>query len=462
MIKPALVLVACLGSAALPLHAQGLRIPGSGSGPSLMLPPASAATTSSTASQRQADYIVAVVNSEPLTNNEVRARALRFQQQAAQQGQAAQLPPRDIFLGQVMERLISEKAQLQYAREIGIKIDDSQVDNAEANIAAQNQLSVADFRRRLSSEGIDSTRFREDLRGQLILQRLRERDFEQRVKISDTEADQFLLEQNATVDATRLELNIAQILIAVPETATPAQVTELQARAQRAYERARAGEDFAALARELSSAPDARESGGAMGLRKIDRYPELFTDAVRTLSTGGVAAPIRSGAGFHVLKLVEKRQGGGIDSTVVENHARHILLRIGAQMTQAQAVERLAAIKRRVQAGGDFAALARETSQDGSAKDGGDLGWSRPGQFVPEFEEALEKLAVGQVSDPVLSRFGVHLIQLLERREARLTQREQREIARNMLREKRLDETYANWAQDIRARAYVEMRESPQ
>ncbi len=460
MIKPALVLVACFGAAALPLHAQGLRLPGSGSGPSLTLPPSSSSNAS--ASQRQADYIVAVVNSEPLTNNEVRVRARRVQEQAAQQGQTAQLPPRNIFLGQVMERLISEKAQLQYAREIGIKVDDGQVDAAETNVAAQNQLSVADLRRRLTAEGIDPPRFRDDLRNQLLLQRLRERDFEQRVKVSDTEADQFLLEQNATVDATRLELNIAQILVAVPESATPAQVAELQAKAQRAYERARAGEDFAVLARELSSAPDARETGGAMGLRTVDRYPELFVDAVRTLSAGGVATPIRSGAGFHVLKLVEKLQPGGIDSTVVENHARHILLRLGAQMTQAQAVERLAAIKRRVLAGGDFAAAARETSQDGSAQQGGDLGWSRPGQFVPEFEEALEKLAPGQISDPLLSRFGVHLIQLLERREVKLTQREQREIARNMLREKKLDETFANWAQDIRARAYVETREPPQ
>ena len=459
MTRFARIALACLAvTAALPLAAQ-LRAPGQGAGPRLALP-APSATPSAASATRQADYIVAVVNSEPITNNEVRTRALRFQQQLSQQGGA--MPSAGELLSLTLNQLISERAQQQHARDIGIKVEESAIDQAEASIAAQNQLEVAELRRRIQSEGLGLTQFRDDLRSQLLLQRLRERDFESRVRISDLEADQFLAEQRRNVDPSKAEVNIAQILVAVPETATPAQVAELKAKAQLAYDRARAGEDFAVLVREFSNAPQAGP-GGQMGLRTADRYPQLFVDTTRALAVGAVAAPVQSGAGFHVLKLVERLQASSVDATVPESRARHILLRTGPQLTQAQAVERLQDFKRRIQAGqADFAALARENSQDGSARQGGDLGWTRPGQFVPEFESTMEALAPGQISDPLVSRFGVHLIQLQERRNAALSEREQRELARRQLREKRLDETFENWARDIRARAYVEMREPPQ
>ncbi|HSV35641.1 MAG TPA: peptidylprolyl isomerase [Ramlibacter sp.] len=437
----------------LPAAAQGLRVPPSaGSRP---------AARPADTSPRAADYIVAVVNSEPVTNNEVRARMARFEQQLAQQGQA--LPPRAEFARQVLERVISEKAQLQLARETGIKIDEAAVDQAEQTVARQNQVEVTELRRRLAADGMTLVQFREDLRNQLVLTRLRERELESRVRVSDLEVDQFLREQQNSNDISRQEINLAHILVAVPENASDAQVAAQRAKAQRALERARAGDDFAKLARDLSDSPDGAATGGLVGLRTADRYPPLFVQAIQNLPVGGVADIIRSGAGFHVVKLVDKRQAGAVATTVVQNRARHILLRPTAQMSESAALQRLADFKRRVQAGqADFAQLAREHSQDASAPNGGDLGWANPGLFVPEFEDVVNRLTPNQVSDPVISRFGVHLIQLLERRQATLSQREQRDLARNLVREKKLDEAYAQWAQDVRGRAYVEFREPPQ
>jgi len=225
--------------------------------------------------------------------------------------------------------------------------------------------------------------------------------------------------------------------------------------------RARAGEDFAELVRQFSDAAGAAATGGAFGLRPAERYPALFVEATAALSAGGVSEVVRSGAGYHVLKVLEKKQAGGM--TVVQSRARHILLRPGPQLSESAARQRLADYRRRVLAGqADFAALAREHSQDGTASAGGDLGWAGPGMFVPEFEYAMNSLAPGQVSVPFASRFGVHLVQLLERRRGTLSVREQREIARNQLRQKKGEEAYEQWAQEVRGRAFVDLREPPQ
>ena len=443
-------------------QALALHVPAAAQGLRVAPPPANRpAPRPADNTPRSADYIVAVVNSEPITNNEVRSRMSRFERQFAQQGQG--VPPRAQFARQVLERLISEKAQLQYAREVGIKVDEALVDQAEQNVARQNQVEVAELRRRLAADGIALPQFREELRNQLVLTRLRERELDAKVKVNDLDVDVFLREQKqASGDPLSQEINLAHILVAVPENANEAQIATLQAKAQRARDRARAGEDFAKLAQELSDAPGAAASGGQVGLRSADRYPPLFVQAIQNLPEGGVSELVRSGAGFHVLKVIEKRKGG-LPGTVVQHRARHILLRPGGQLSEAAAVQRLAEFKKRVQAGqADFAQLAREFSQDGSARQGGDLGWANPGMFVPEFEEAMSALAPGQIADPVISRFGVHLIQLVERRQATLSEREQREIARNLVREKKLDEAYAQWAQDVRGRAYVEFREPPQ
>ncbi|MES3002839.1 MAG: peptidylprolyl isomerase [Pseudomonadota bacterium] len=452
--RPQVLWLACAAQAlvlAFPVAAQGLR-------PSQPNAPRAAVRDTG---PRQADYIVAVVNSEPITNNEVRSRMARFEQQLAQQGQP--VPPRAEFARQVLERLISEKAQLQLARENGIKAEEAAVNLAEQNVARQNRIDVPELRKRLAADGIPLSQFRDDLRDQLLLTRLRERELESRVRVNEREIDEFIRNQKNSNDPASMEINLAHILVAVPENANDQQVAQLRDRAQRVLQRARAGEDFAKLAVEFSDAPGASTNGGVVGMRTGDRYPPIFFDAVKSLPEGGISDLVRSGAGFHVIKMVEKQQGGVAGMQVVQSHARHILLRPTAQLSETAALARLAEYKKRVESGNaDFAALAREFSQDASAPNGGDLGWASPGLFVPEFEEVVNSLQPGKIADPMVSRFGVHLIQLMERRKSTLSQREQRDIARNMLREKKLDESYVQWAQEVRGRAYVDFREPPQ
>lgn len=450
-LRARLGLIAFALLAASSLQAQGLRQPGRAGG-GLALPAAPAA-------QGQADYIVAVVNTEPITNHELRARVARVQRQLAQQG--GNQPAREALASQVLEQLIIEKAQLQLARESGLRIDEAAIDEAEQSVATQNQIDRAELRRRLAQDGVPLAQFREELRNQLLLMRLREREVEGRVRVSEAELDQFIRSQAGSAPSAQPELNLAMVLVAVPENSTPAQVEALRLRAQGVADRARAGADFAALVREYSDAKD-RGEGGQLGLRSADRLPPLFVEATQALRPGEITGPLRSGAGFHVLKLIDKRQASQTAMSVTQTRARHILLRPGASLSESAARARLADYKRRIEARqADFAALAREHSQDGSAREGGELGWAGPGQFVPEFEEVMDKLAPGQLSEPLVSRFGVHLIEVLERRETQLGPREQRELARRMLREKKLDEAYANWLQELRARAYVEFRESP-
>ena len=450
----ALILAGLMTWMAQPALAQGLRPstqPGAGSGALRVPAPVSNAP-------RQADYIVAVVNSEPITNNEVQARLKRIEPQLARQG--GPIPPHDVLVRQVLERLITETAQLQQAKELGLKVDEASVDQAEQNVARQNQVDVATLRTKLAAQGIDLKQFRDELRNQILLSRLREREVDPQVKVTDLDVDQFLHDQQGSTDGSGLEINLAQVLIVVPEGATDAQVKTLQARAQQVVDRARAGDDFAALVNEYSGA--SRGDGGQMGLRDATRYPALFVQATRDAPIGGIVGPVRSGAGFHILKVID-RQRADMPATVTQSHARHILLRTGPQMTEAQARARLTDFRNRILAKqADFATLAREYSQDGSAREGGDLGWSNPGQYVPEFESVMNSLAPGEISEPVTSRFGVHLIQLLERRDVKLTDAQKREVARNILRERKLQEAYATWAQDLRGRAYVEYRDPPQ
>lgn len=441
-------------------QAQSLR-PSSGLRLSTPTPDASRGTAAGT---QQADFIVAVVNSEPITNNEVRTKLIRTEQQLRQRGE--KLPPQAEVRRQILERLISDKAQLQLARESGLRVEDSAVEAAVQSVASQNQISVDELRRRLKAEGIDYNQFRAELRDELLVSRLRLREVEPKVKVTEQEIDQFLREQSGQTgpagELSSLALNLAEILVAVPENATPEQVAALQAKASQVMERARAGADFTALVNEFSSA-SARANGGQMGLRTADRYPTLFVDATRNLPVGGLAGPLRSGAGFHILKVIEKRRAGMPGLTITQTHVRHILLRPTPQLSEAAAVAKLAEFKKRILAGqADFATLARENSVDGSASEGGDLGWANPGMFVPEFETVMNSLAPNGISDPLVSRFGVHLIQVLGRRQTRLSEQEQREMARSALHDKKLEEAYTLWAQDVRGRAYVEYREPPQ
>lgn len=444
-------------------QAQGLRVPGVAPSSGAATAPANRAVTPVAAAgnaQRAADFIVAVVNSDPITNNEVRQEARRLRNELTENRQP--LPGDEELARRTLERLIVDKAQLQIARDTGLRVDDVAVDQAEQSVARQNQVDVAEMRRRLAASNVGLAQFREQLRDRITLARLRERDVDSRVRVSDLEVFQFLGEQtsaNASASGGAVELNLAQILVSIPENASAAVLASLTAKAAAAQAQASAGVDFAALAREMSDAQD-RATGGQLGLRSADRYPELFWEAVKYLPVGGVSEVIRSGAGYHVLKVLEKRNAG---SAVAQTRARHILLTASSQMNEAQARDKLLDYKARVERNqADFATLARENSQDASAAQGGDLGWAGPGLFVPEFEQVMNALAPGQISAPLISRFGMHLIQVLERRTATLSAREQQDAIRNQLREKKLDEAYATWVQETRNRAYVEMREPPQ
>ena len=410
---------------------------------------------------RPVDYIVAVVNSEPITNNEVQNLKLRLEKQL-QPGTAA--PSAQVLTQQALDQLINEKAQVQQARDNGIRIDDTEVDQTELNIARQNQVSKEELYKRVALEGLSVSAFREQLRSQLMISRLREREVDNRARISDTEVEQYIQGQQAgtPMASNQIDVNLGMILIAVPENSSDQELAELKIKAQKIAQRAKSGESFAALAQAFSQALDKGANGGEMGLRPADRYPTLFIDSTQNLSKGEVSDLVRSGAGFHVLKVLERKQSDMSSTLIVQTRARHILLRTGNDLPETAARSRLVTYKQRIQAGTDFADLARQFSQDGSASAGGDLGWSSPGQFVPEFEEVMARLRPGQISDPLISRFGAHLIQVMERREVPLSVREQREMVRTQLREKKIEELYSAWVEELRGRAYVELRDPPQ
>ena len=420
--------------------------------------PATQAQSGGAATQAQTgDYIVAVVNQELVTAGELASRLARVSEDAARSKQA--LPPADLLRKQVLDLLIDERVQVTYARENGSRLDEAELDRAVTNVAVQNQLTLPQLRDKLRQDGMDYTRFRSTVRDQLMTERVREREVLGRIRVTDAEIDAFLDKRRAETGAAA-GYNIAQILVTVPDGANVATLATRRARAEAALKRVQAGEPFEDVARELSE-DGKRAEGGVIGLRPADRLPDLFMAAVRPLKPGDVApALVRSGAGFHVLKLVDRQEAGVF--TTAQTRARHILLRPSAQLPQDVALRRLADMKRQIESGAKtFEQLARENSEDGSAPQGGDLGWVSAGAFVPEFEEAMNALPVSGLSEPIVSRFGVHLIQVVERRQVTLDPKQQREQARSVLREQKYDETYADWIRELRARAYIEMREPP-
>jgi peptidyl-prolyl cis-trans isomerase SurA len=395
------------------------------------------------------DSIAAVVNDQVITKRDIAERMYNAERQFQQQNST--VPPRDVLEKQVLERAITERAILSWARENNVRVDDGTVDAAFSNIAQQNGLSVAGFRERLVREGMDPSKFRRDLRDEIVLSRAKNSEVDARIQISETEVDEFLAQERGQ-PVGGVELNIAQILIRASDT-------DASNKANALLTRAKAGEDFAKLAKENSAAPEA-SAGGELGFRATDRLPELFVKAVANLKAGEVTGPVQSPAGLHVLKLVGKRTGGGGGGLqAVQIRARHILLRADAS-NEAEARQRLIAIRERIVSGqAKFEDEARKNSADGSAAQGGDLGWLMAGETVPEFERAMDALKPGEVSEPVRSQFGLHLIQVQEKANREIPLDKQRVLARNVLRERRAEEQYVQWAQEIRGRAYVEVRQ---
>ncbi len=447
--KTALRLAALLGCCALlPALAQPTQANAAA---------AAAAAAARTTPLRPGDYIAAVVNQESVTAYEVSQRLARAREEAKRNNQ--QVPPDADLHRQVLESLIEDRALLSHARDSGVRVDEADLDRAVANVAAQNQITLAQLRAQLAREGIELPRFRANIRDQMLIERVREREVAQRIRLTDAEIDEFIEKQRGAA-AAEVQYNIAQVLVTVPEKASDSVVAERQARAANALARIRGGAAFAAVAKEISEDAN-KDNGGEIGLKPADRLPDVFLEVVRPLANGDVAAALlRSGAGFHVLKLIERSDGSA--SRVTQTRARHILLRPSPQLSAQAAQARLADFKRQIESGARrFEDLAREHSVDGSAPAGGDLGWAGSGQFVPEFEETMNALAAGGLSAPVVSRFGVHLIQVVERRTVALDTKQLREQARTALRERKFETAYAEWVREVRDRAYVEFREAP-
>ena len=417
-----------------------------------MLLPVQAQTVAAIQEPQSVDRIVAVVNDEVITLHELRTRLDQALAQLRRQGTS--LPPRAVLEKQMLERLVIDKVQLHHARETGLRIDDAQLEQALQRIAANNNMSLTRFREVLQNDGVPFTRFRDEIRDEMTISRVRDREVESRITISEGEIDNFLSGESASGSGEEYE--VAHILLRAPESATPEQIQKIKARADDIYMRLKQGENFAEMAAAYSDAPDGLQ-GGSLGWRSLERLPNIFSEAVARLQTGEVAPVLRSPNGFHLVKLVSKR-GGGTMPAVQQTHARHILIKVNELVSENEARHKLEGLLDRIRHGEKFNELARLFSQDGAAPKGGDLGWLYPGDTVPDFERAMDRLKPGEVSEPVRSPFGFHLIEVLERRVQDVSSERKRSAARQILRERKMDEAYQDWLRQARDRAYVEIR----
>ena len=400
------------------------------------------------------DRIVAVINDEVITRNDLNERVNRAASQLARQGTSP--PPRADFERQMLERMIADRALIQVARENGIRVDDVELDRAIDRIAQDNKLVTEQLRMALEKDGVPFAKFREDIRSEIVMARLREREVNDKIVVTDSEIDN-LLASPQQAGGGNDDFNVSHILVRVPENAGPEQLKVRQARAEQALTQLKAGTDFRQVAASFSEAPDALQ-GGVIGWREGARLPSLFAEAVRDMKVGELSSLLRSPNGFHIVKLNERRGGSRQAIMVQQTHARHILIKVSEVVSESEGRNRMRNLKERLDNKGDFAQIARANSEDTSAARGGDLGWLSAGDTVPEFERAMDVLTPGQISEPVRSPFGWHLIQVIERRSSDMTQERRRLAARQTLRERKGEEAFQEWARQTRDRAYVEIR----
>lgn len=399
------------------------------------------------------DRIVAVVNDEVITESELNARLDEVSKRIATQKISA--PPGNILKKQVLERTILEHLQSQMAQQMGIEAGSDKVDAALQNIAEQNHMSLPDLYKTLAHDGVSQEAFREQIRTQILIQQLVEREIGNRITVSDAEVENFLANSENLDGGTEYELS--HILISLPESATPEIIQQTRQRAEDVLKTLRQGGAFDQAAIANSQGENALE-GGKLGWKKIGQLPTLFVNALKTMQPGDVSDLLRSPGGFHILKLQDKR-GGKKTLTITQTHARHILLRTNAIVTAQEAWQRLNKLRLRIQNGDDFAVLAKSNSEDpGSASNGGDLGWVNPGQTVPEFEKAMNTLKPNEISGPIQTPFGLHLIQVLERRQRDVTNEHDQSDARQQIHARKTDERYAQWVRQLRDEAYIEYR----
>lgn len=399
------------------------------------------------------DSVVAVVNDDVITRNELDDRVREVARQL--QKQNTPLPAEDVLQKQILERIITDMLQRQYARENGVRVDDAQLNLAITRIAQQNNFPSLDaFRAKLEADGVDYKKFREEIRSEIISTRLRKREVESKLVISEREVDDYLANK-ARIGSEGEEFHLAHILVVVPEQASAAKIQAARERAEQALSKLNGGADFAQVAASISDAKDALK-GGDLGWHSGDTIPPLFMNVLQNMKPGQISAVLRSSSGFHILKLLEKRSANA-PVVITQTHARHILIKTSEIMPEAEAKKRIMEIKQRIEAGADFAEQAKRYSQDGSAQQGGDLGWLSPGETVPEFEEEMNKLKPGQMG-VVQSQFGWHLIQVLARRNTDVSEQEKRQQARIAIGTFKSDELFQDWLRQLRDQAFIEYR----
>jgi peptidyl-prolyl cis-trans isomerase SurA len=399
------------------------------------------------------DRIVAIVDQAVVTEQELESRIATVTAQFKKQG--TELPAEAILRKQILERLITDTLQLQYAAQTGLKVDDNQLDKTIGRIAEQNQLSLAEFTEALAKDGVSMTKFRADIRNEITLARLREREVDGRVNVSESEIDNFLTSQAAN-NENQDEYEIAHLLIRTPEEGATEDIQKAKIKVDKALSELNGGVSFAKVSASYSDAPNALE-GGSLGWKSAAQMPALFLDALKAMKVGEVSAPLRSPNGFHVLKLNNKR-GGNSPLVIQQTHARHILIKLSEIMSEKDGKLKIDSIKERLDNGEKFEALARQYSEDSTASSGGDLNWVNPGDTVPQFEKAMNELKDMQISMPVRTQFGWHLIQVMERRSQDMSKEAARLKARQEIRAKKADEAYQDWIRELRDRAYVEIR----
>jgi peptidyl-prolyl cis-trans isomerase SurA len=399
------------------------------------------------------DRIVAIVDQTVITEQELESRIVTVTAQFKKQG--TELPETSVLRKQILERLITDTLQIQYAAQTGLKVDDNQLDKTVERIAEQNQMTLTEFSEALAKDGVSMRKFRADIRNEITIARLREREVDGRVNVSESEIDNFLTSQSAS-NENKDEFEMSHILIRTPEEGATEDIQKAKEKVDAALSELNKGESFAKVSASFSDAPNALE-GGNIGWKNGSQVPALFLEALKNMQVGDISAPLRSPNGFHLLKLTNKR-GGSSPLVVQQTHARHILIKLSEIMSEKEGKLKMDNIKERLDNGEKFEALARQFSEDSTASNGGDLSWVNPGDTVPQFEKAMNELKDNQISDPVRTQFGWHIIQVIERRSQDMSKESARLKARQEIRARKADEAYQDWIRELRDRAYVELR----
>lgn len=398
------------------------------------------------------DRIVALVEQTVITEKELNDRIKTLVNQLNKQ--KIEIPPTDVLQKQMLERMVLEKLQISFAQQTGLKVEDALLDKTIERIAEQNKLDLAEFKKALASEGMSFRRFREDLRNEILLSRLKEREVDSKLSITEAEVENYLSLQSKEQQSD--EYNLSHILIRTPEDASPNKLAELKRKADDAFNQIKSGKDFGQVSAALSDAPNALE-GGQLGWKNITQLPSLFADAVRNLKPGQTTEILRSANGFHIIKLNERR-GGSSPLVITQSHLRHILIKVSEVTSEKEARQRMEIIRERAEHGEDFAELAKQYSEDSSASNGGDLGWVNPNENLPELDRAMEKLAIAEISPIIKSQFGIHIIQVTERRQQDMSKEAAKLKARQEIRARKSDEAYQDWIRELRDKAFVEIR----